>query len=161
LYFRLHKSTLAKHSTVFQDMFDVTPTPIQNKDQYDGVPLVEMLDDANALRELIALLYDPHERFHIEIVGVDPVGQEIHVDWILKMVASQLQKHWPTTLEGWNSIEQEMLKAHAAWIPAWEDRTLRLRQFPEPVSSIRLADECDVPSILPSHGTSTQVSIRT
>jgi hypothetical protein len=59
LYFRLHKSTLAKHSTVFQDMFDVTPTPIQSKDQYDGVPLVEMLDDANALRELIALLYDP------------------------------------------------------------------------------------------------------
>jgi hypothetical protein len=84
------------------------------------------------------------------------LAKKYDVDWILKMVASQLQKHWPTTLEGWNSIEQDNAEGtrrdfvvEEAWIPAWEDRTLRLRQFPEPVSSIRLADECDVPSILP------------
>jgi hypothetical protein len=67
VYFRLHRSILIRHSPVFKDMFSM-PTPSEDSadegggiaDQYDGVPLVEMAgDSSDALRSLIALLYDP------------------------------------------------------------------------------------------------------
>jgi hypothetical protein len=60
VYFRLHRSILTKHSPVFGDMFAMPTPSLPSVDQYDGVPLVEMAgDSADALRSLIALLYDP------------------------------------------------------------------------------------------------------
>ena len=57
IYFRLHRSLLVRHSPVFADMFTMPPPPLA--ETYDGIPLVQMSDDADALRTFIALLYDP------------------------------------------------------------------------------------------------------
>lgn len=177
-FFRLHKSILVKHSPVFADMFAMPPPP--TTDQYDGVPLVEMPDDANALRDFIAFLYDPecvpvhtrvstiystglHRRisgilnrqdFTPEIMKPTLLAKKYQVDWICNLVASQLLKRWPTTLEGWDAVNEdveneEVRTMYGPWDPTWEDGTLTLRQFPEPVSSIRLARECGVPAVLP------------
>ncbi|KAJ7141500.1 hypothetical protein C8R44DRAFT_847195 [Mycena epipterygia] len=159
-YFRLHRSTLMKHSPVFADMFSMPPPP--TTDQYDDVPLAEMPDDADALRDFIALLYEPQsisalldvDDFALKMLKPTQLAKKYQVDWICKMVASQLQKQWPTTVGGWDRIAEdegdEVMRAEFGdWTPEWEDATLRLRQLPEPVSAILLARECDVPAILP------------
>lgn len=47
VYFRVHKSVLAKNSPVFKDMLAM-PTPA-NQDSYDDLPLVHLHDDAKHL----------------------------------------------------------------------------------------------------------------
>jgi len=161
VYFRLHKSILVKHSPhVFGNMFAMPPPPTIA--QHDGVPLVEMPDEADALRGLIALLYDPQlisvildgDDFTSKMLGPTQLAKKYQVDWILKMVASKLQKTWPTTLEGWDEITEEQnttvyRSMWGKWTPAWDDGILRLRHLPEPASSILLARECDTTNILP------------
>ncbi|KAJ7747293.1 hypothetical protein B0H16DRAFT_1555431 [Mycena metata] len=158
-YFRLHKGMLARASPIFRDMFTL-PSP-STVEKYDGAPFVEMHDDAKDLRELIALLYDPPyistilegKDFTLRMLGPTRLAKKYEIDWIRKMVASQLEKHWPGTLREWDTIADEqaeitvfMKTNHDAPLP---DDTRRLREFPEPLSSILLARECDVTSILP------------
>jgi hypothetical protein len=57
VYFRVHKSVLAKHSLVFEDMLTI-PTPA-DQELYDGVPLVHLHDDAGEVKEFIGMLYNP------------------------------------------------------------------------------------------------------
>ncbi|KAJ7141502.1 hypothetical protein C8R44DRAFT_604575 [Mycena epipterygia] len=161
-YFRLHRSILMKHSPVFADMFNMPPP--STTDQYDGVPLAEMSDDADVLRDFIALLYEPQcisvilgsDDFALKMLGPTELAKKYQVDWICKMVASHLEKQWPKTLEGWDRIARDEGESWTRdqvggefWQPSWDDDTLKLRQLPEPVSSIRLASECEATSILP------------
>ncbi|KAJ6500152.1 hypothetical protein C8R47DRAFT_970789 [Mycena vitilis] len=161
VYFRVHRSTLVKHSPeVFGNMFAVPCPPVM--DQYDGVPLVEMPDEATALRELIALLYEPQcistilesDDFTLKMLGPAKLAKKYQVDWICQLVASQLKKNWPTTLVGWGNIADEEAKLclrmdYRAWEPDYEEDSPPLRKIPEPVSSVILARECDAPAILP------------
>lgn len=57
IYFRVHMSVLRKNSPVFRDMFSI-PSPVAI-DQYDGVPLVHVHDDAKEMKEFLQVLYDP------------------------------------------------------------------------------------------------------
>ncbi|KAF7361601.1 hypothetical protein MVEN_00503300 [Mycena venus] len=160
VYFRLHKSILTKHSPVFKDMFSM-PSP-QSAEQYDGVPLVEMAgDSADALRSLIALLYDPQcisvilngEDFAVRIYDPVVLAKKYQIDWIQEMAASHLRKQWPQSLIGWDRIaRREMINALTAEEDInhyEEDDSLKLHRLPEPVTAIRLARECEVPEILP------------
>jgi hypothetical protein len=56
-YFRVHRSTLMKHSPIFRDMFNI-PTP-PDMDLYDGVPVVQLQDDPNDLKAFLTFLYEP------------------------------------------------------------------------------------------------------
>jgi hypothetical protein len=51
VYFRVHRSVLAKQSSVFKDMFSV-PSPSE-VDMYDGLPLVHVHDEAKEVKEFI------------------------------------------------------------------------------------------------------------
>jgi len=55
--FRVHKSVLAKQSSVFKDMFSI-PSPAE-VDTYDGLPLVHLHDEAKELKEFLRVMYDP------------------------------------------------------------------------------------------------------
>ncbi|KAJ7902098.1 hypothetical protein B0H14DRAFT_2428823 [Mycena olivaceomarginata] len=159
IYFRLHKSILAKQSPIFADMFTAA-SPV---DQYDGVPLVVMPgDDADEMRAFIALFYEPQcittileeTSFTFKLLGPARLANKYQVDWISKMIVSQLEKSWPSTLQGWlifayNESESDIRSYDAMGDPSWGDKTLELREFPEPVSSILLARECNATSILP------------
>jgi hypothetical protein len=70
------------------------------------------------------------------------------------MIASKLKKSWPSTFQGWlkfadDESESEFRSYDAMGDPSWGDKTLELREFPEPVSSVLLARECNATSILP------------
>lgn len=58
VYFRIHKSILARQSAVFNAMFSA-PSPPPEVDMYDGLPLVRVHDEAEELKEFIQVLYDP------------------------------------------------------------------------------------------------------
>ncbi|KAF7361602.1 hypothetical protein MVEN_00503400 [Mycena venus] len=159
VYFRLHRSILMKHSPVFKDMFAMPCPP--SADQYDGVPLVVMAgDSADALRSLIALLYDPQsisvllkaEDFAARMYEPVVLAKKYQIDWIPEMAASHLDRQWPQTLTGWDRIaDVEITDALAVGDPEcyeWDD-SLKLHRLPEPATAIRLARECDTPQIIP------------
>jgi hypothetical protein len=55
--FRVHRSTLSTHSTVFADMFHVPQPP--NQDAIEGCPVVHVPDSAKDFTCLLKALYDP------------------------------------------------------------------------------------------------------
>ena len=54
--FRVHKSVLSFHSTMFKDMFSLPAVDGVNE-TYDGVPLVNTTDNANGWEDLLGALY--------------------------------------------------------------------------------------------------------
>lgn len=57
--FRVHRGVLARHSEMFQGMFDVPqPSAIGNSQTIYGCPVVRMYDLPNELAHLIKALYD-------------------------------------------------------------------------------------------------------
>ncbi|KAK7000690.1 BTB domain-containing protein [Favolaschia claudopus] len=159
--FRLHKSILMKHSTVFADMFSMPSPP--NVEKYDNVPLVKMAgDDADALRDFMKLLYNPEcistvlnaNDFPMKLLGPCKMARKYQVDWIRNMAVERLQKSWPSTVLGWQEFAEEenaqVMRAIQGYPdPRWDDPTSPPRVLPEPVSSILLARECDVTTVLP------------
>lgn len=51
VYFKVHKSMLSRHSSVFRHMFEM-PSPA-NTERYDGTPSVEMFDEVEHLRDFL------------------------------------------------------------------------------------------------------------
>ena len=56
--YRVHKSLLALHSSVFRGMFDVS-SPGAGDDFYDGLPVVDMPDKAYEVHLLLDSIYAP------------------------------------------------------------------------------------------------------
>lgn len=56
ILFRVHKSVLARASTVFNDMFAL-PTDPTAQDIYDSVPFVSIHDTAEELQSVLQLMY--------------------------------------------------------------------------------------------------------
>lgn len=55
--FRCHMSVLAKHSTVFEDLFALARG--LDAEEYEGLPLVTVTADCNDVKGLLRILYDP------------------------------------------------------------------------------------------------------
>lgn len=55
--FKVHRSTLASHSTVFADMLGI-PQPAQ-LEMMEGCPVVGLPDDAEDMARLLKAIYDP------------------------------------------------------------------------------------------------------
>jgi hypothetical protein len=55
--FRVHRTTLSKHSTVFADMFSI-PQPLDQV-TIEGCPVVNLPDSAADFAYLLKALYDP------------------------------------------------------------------------------------------------------
>ena len=55
--FRIHRTTLSRHSPVFRDMFSI-PQPTDSDDTVDGCPIVRLSDSAEDVTHLLAALYD-------------------------------------------------------------------------------------------------------
>ena len=59
IHFRVHQSTLSKHSQVFKDMFTLPGPPENAQEFYDGVPFVEVNDDPEDMAKFLTVLYEP------------------------------------------------------------------------------------------------------
>lgn len=58
LLFRVHRGLLARHSTVFEDLFSL-PQPEEQVETYEGIPVVELPgDDSEDVKHLLHCIYD-------------------------------------------------------------------------------------------------------
>ena len=54
--FRVHRSILSYHSSIFEGLFSLPPAPGVNE-EYDGVPMVKMPDTYEDLLYFLEVLY--------------------------------------------------------------------------------------------------------
>jgi len=65
--FRVHRTMLARHSSVFRDMFEI-PQPAHGEPVVEGCLVVHLSDSAEDIKHMLCSLYDkcveglPHER---------------------------------------------------------------------------------------------------
>ncbi|KAF8798311.1 hypothetical protein BYT27DRAFT_7177806 [Phlegmacium glaucopus] len=155
--FRVHRSILAKVSSVFESMFSLPMG--EHVEEYDGVPAVYMSDCAEQLENLLMMMY--HEVF-LPFKPLDPrtpnsvkpillLANKYAMDRIRERIVDHIEQDWPLTLQLWDKLEfqidwaRQLSRSDADIYQLYLDDHL-----PEPVSAIRLARECDIPSILPA-----------
>ncbi|KAJ7612166.1 hypothetical protein FB45DRAFT_1065528 [Roridomyces roridus] len=57
--FRVHRSTLAACSPVFQDMFPLPQPPDSDSELVDGCPLVQLHDSAKEVKAFLKAIFTP------------------------------------------------------------------------------------------------------
>ncbi|KAJ7902143.1 hypothetical protein B0H14DRAFT_2555696 [Mycena olivaceomarginata] len=125
-------------------------------------------DDAEEMRGFISFFYDL--RYLSALLNAadftfHALGPSIRPSRLASSIRSAISSHLDceiygllTSAAGWLRIladeaETELRSVqepHFGSEPSWNDQTLELRRFPEPVSSIILARECNATSILSS-----------
>lgn len=69
--FKVHRGVLAKHSDVFQGLFNI-PQP-EDAEKYEGVPVIKMTDNPDDVSVFLAALYDgPRYAGYIISIGCAP-----------------------------------------------------------------------------------------
>lgn len=168
--FRVHQSILAKSSPIFATMF--TLPAADGNEMYDGVPLVRMPDGAEEVESLLQVLY--HEwcpkllimfccikadriSSILPVKRLDPstpssvkqvltLANKYGMETLRERIVVHIEGDWPQSLWQWDSLEHEIREMA---INCDEDDNLD-DYLPEPASAIRLARDCNIPSILPS-----------
>ena len=56
--FKVHRSLLSRHSTVFKDLFELSQPSAALDEQLDGVPLVKLHDSSHDLADLLDVIYN-------------------------------------------------------------------------------------------------------
>ncbi|KAA1475917.1 hypothetical protein DENSPDRAFT_764192, partial [Dentipellis sp. KUC8613] len=155
--FRVHRSILARSSSVFEDMFSLPAS--EAMEAYDGVPLVCMQDTGEDLEGLLQYLYnDPP----LSLKPYDPdtpmkvrpllrAADKFQVDVLRDRIVAQLVSDWPQTIRQWDKLESEFkIRLETSVCDIWYDEYGPHvdDQFPEPVSAIRLARDFNIPEIL-------------
>ncbi|KAF9477719.1 hypothetical protein BDN70DRAFT_907115 [Pholiota conissans] len=140
--FRVHQSVLARHSDVFNDMWDV---PQPNKvELYDGCPTVILSDSVNDFVDVMRVIYDA---FHFDklkpdtnlstlitfIAGILRVSTKYSMQQLRNKCISVIQEKFPSTLRGCD----EVLTRGIQYVPS------------EIVRIIPLARETVLPKVLP------------
>jgi hypothetical protein len=100
-------------------------------------------DHLSLVRDYSFLLLHPYQVDTAYLVaGPLKLATKYQVDDLRARIITQLELDWPTTLDSWEKREDYMQKNRSG-----DDSASDIRAHPEPV--IRLALECDVPSVLP------------
>ncbi|TFY59413.1 hypothetical protein EVG20_g7800 [Dentipellis fragilis] len=155
--FRVHKSVLARSSSVFEDMFSLPAG--EAMEMYDGVPLVRMPDSGEDLESLLQYLYcnpplllkpyDPDTPFKAR--PLLRMADKFQVDALRSHIVAQFVSDWPVAIRQWDKLESEIQareKAGDSDIFYDVDDPNIDDQYPEPASAIRLARDFNIPEIL-------------
>jgi hypothetical protein len=80
------------------------------------------------------------------VAGPLKLATKYQADSLRKRIVSHLETDWPSTLDAWDDIAYTAVKLQ----PDPYDRSdhCAMDSFPDPVPSISLARECDLPDIL-------------
>ncbi|KAH7102982.1 hypothetical protein BKA62DRAFT_655587 [Auriculariales sp. MPI-PUGE-AT-0066] len=150
--FRVHKSVLGQLSDVWKGLFGLAQ-PVDQAETYGGVECVRLFgDDPGDMREFLQHVYCQKflPRAHLQawrtteqaVAGTLRISTKYAVSSLRDRIIEILEDDWPSSLEAWNANER---------ITRLRMETLDLRDcFPEPASIIRLARDCNVPSLLPA-----------
>ncbi|KLO13582.1 hypothetical protein SCHPADRAFT_852288 [Schizopora paradoxa] len=162
IVFRIHKSSLAKQSKVFESMFKLP----QGKNTDGGVveaygglklPLVRVPDAAEDVEALLEALYDPLPLFQKPLFSDTPLRlrRALHMaskylmdDLRLKLIRI-VEYEWPNDLDNMEEkdrIMDDIIDRHEGFfaVTHWPAHFI-----PEPAAAIALAEDFDIPTILP------------
>ncbi|EJD54076.1 hypothetical protein AURDEDRAFT_133681 [Auricularia subglabra TFB-10046 SS5] len=150
--FRVHKSVLSAMSDVWRGMFALAQ-PRSEVETFADTEVVRFHDDSpDDMREFLQVVYC--QRFlpsaqlqgwrttERAVAGPLRIATKYAAHNLRERIVQILEADWPLTLEAWNANEK---------VTRSRMESLDLREcFPEPASIIRLARDCNVPSILPA-----------
>ncbi|KAI0648129.1 hypothetical protein C8Q79DRAFT_905508 [Trametes meyenii] len=146
--FRVHRGVLARHSEVFQSMFELS-TPISGDvDVAEGCPVVHMHDRPTELSALIRALYDGASFEHrgiqdfYHVAGILRLATKYFIAHLRREAIRHLLQTWPHTLAGHDRFIERAVKA-----PLIGDLTY---PYVHPLHVVNLARETHVRIVLPS-----------
>ncbi|KAG2352877.1 hypothetical protein BDR07DRAFT_1312116 [Suillus spraguei] len=157
--FRVHQSVLSKNSPVFKSMFMIPGVQDREMEKYDGVPLVQLPDGAEEVESLLRVLYHesalPFRRLDPNtpslVKKVLTLANKYGIDHLRDRIVEHVEADWPQSLRQWDLLEAEILAMEDTWYTYDEYNNGPIDNYlPEPASAIRLARECNIPSILPA-----------
>ncbi|KAL1950356.1 hypothetical protein VTO73DRAFT_5480 [Trametes versicolor] len=146
--FKVHRGVLARHSEVFQSMFELS-TPISGDvDVADGCPIVRMHDRPTELSGLIRALYDGASFEHrsiqdfYHVAGILRLATKYFIAHLRREAIRHLLQTWPHTLKGHDRFIERAVKSAPVG-----DLTY---PYVHPLHVLNLARETHVRIIVPS-----------
>ncbi|KAJ3513919.1 hypothetical protein NLJ89_g2688 [Agrocybe chaxingu] len=147
--FRVHKSMLARHSTVFKDMFSF-PQPAEPLDPVvEGCPVVTLSDPAWDVEVILSIFYDNVKCSVIdlekalsidEIKAILSMAKKYDIAYLRDRALERLRRCFPTTVKAWDA--------------SFGDANGPTIHFKPPLDTVEaviaLALEHGIPTILPS-----------
>ncbi|KAF7791801.1 hypothetical protein EIP86_002825 [Pleurotus ostreatoroseus] len=142
LAFRVDKIFLARHSPIFKDMLAFSPG-LCAEDMYEGVPRVDLTDDAEDLAILLGRMYnrptlslpkysaDKPLRFS----GPIRLAMKYEIEEIKNTMIKEVEDDWPQSLdayEAWFKERARIIRSHSK--DFWN-------HIPEPASAMQFATE--------------------
>ena len=174
ILFWVHQSILMKISPVFNHMLS---SPSDPNEVHNGVPLVQLSDSGEDWESLLGILYHdmwvelsiygytwtntcirtlPFNQLDLATLpllrGVLAVANKYEMDRLWQQVVLRLEANWPQTLWQWDWLEAEIHAMELTWVQAHggSDVPYLNDHLPEPVSTIALAHDYNIPTLLPS-----------
>ncbi|CAA7266007.1 unnamed protein product [Cyclocybe aegerita] len=144
--FRVHRSMLARHSTIFKDIFSI-PQQDQIMDPIvDGCPVVSLSDSAEDLEHILLIFYDNHRFLDLReklsvgaIAAMLRMGKKYDIAYVQDEALRRLRREFPTTI-----MSRWQLNTIFNVIDYGPDASKAVSAI------IALAREHGVPSILPA-----------
>ncbi|CAA7261832.1 unnamed protein product [Cyclocybe aegerita] len=145
--FRVHKSMLARQSSIFKDMFSI-PQPSEPLDPVvEGCPVVTLSDKASDVDCILSIFYDNVNVVDLgEALSIDQLavilcmGKKYDITYLRDRALKKLRRCFPTTINGWDASLRD-----------GKDSTLNFDPLVYTIESvISLAHTHGIPSILPS-----------
>ncbi|EGN96520.1 hypothetical protein SERLA73DRAFT_184594 [Serpula lacrymans var. lacrymans S7.3] len=118
-------------------------------EEYDGVPLVYLHDDAKDVKALLQTIYDPsylpyplHAKSTPLLSGLLKLAMKYEVDFLRNRIVQNAIASWPRDLAAWDKIEDNI---------DFQTKSGKhdIDVLPNPVYAIRIGRDCNIPEILP------------
>ncbi|KAI0048859.1 hypothetical protein FA95DRAFT_1604824 [Auriscalpium vulgare] len=163
--YKLHKFFLAKHCSAFASLFTGPQAAFDAGSEHrDGLPVMDLTDDAEELKCFLKALYIPEEtHLHVRHLlssapanaqsrwdifppsyhGILRLASKYDARGLRNVLAPLFKAQWPSCLDDWDRLQGCDGDEFKALI--CDEQYLH----PDPVGAIRLAVESDIPDVLP------------
>ncbi|KAI0305740.1 hypothetical protein B0F90DRAFT_1100977 [Multifurca ochricompacta] len=163
--YKVHKSILASHSSVFLDLFDGPQAAFDTaSERYEGLPVIGLPDPPSDVNDFLKALYFPEEThchrpisfpflegiwkgFPYKYLGILHLAMKYDVAHLREYMLGILRDAWPQYLFDWDYLQKHTEDLERAYLRR-ECFDLSFAH-PEPARTIRLAMDHNVLDILP------------
>ncbi|KAI0054900.1 hypothetical protein BV25DRAFT_353190 [Artomyces pyxidatus] len=161
--YRVHKHTLGLHCSVFASLFDGPQGAFAaGSEHYDGVPIMDLPDAADDVRDFLKALYFPRETqihshpttpirdgcwniFPDSYHGILRLAVKYDAADIRDLLVPLLKLDWPAVFEDWERLQAKLVKSAPS-----DNHIKKLKKRAiQSVQVILLAGACNVRDVLP------------